>query len=204
MPAQRPLTTTKQARALLKKHGMLALTGAAVPSLAFAIAGGPIQGSWWAHEHGGLIFRIASELEDAEDVLVVKLVDGKVTFVHAALWPALYRIVSDPDWRAARIAQLNAAGRALLDRVEAERRVRPEDRAAKDAIEKSLLARSCQVHTDGGKHATELTSWRHWSTPDLRARAAKMSMTDATAKLAAHANGALLAVQDPPSRKRRS
>jgi hypothetical protein len=65
-----------------------------VPSLAEAIAGGPIRGSWWAHPKAKTIFRAAQTICDSPDILVCKLVDGKVTYVHRRLWPALVKLAS--------------------------------------------------------------------------------------------------------------
>jgi hypothetical protein len=56
------------------------------------VAGGPIKGSWWGHPKGQEIFRLAEAVEDSGDVLVCKLIEGKVTYVHRRLWPALARL----------------------------------------------------------------------------------------------------------------
>jgi hypothetical protein len=71
---------------------VLASARGPVPSIAEAIAGEPIRGSWWAHAKGRDIFRALRALDDDRDVLCFKLVDGKVTFVHRRLWPALVRL----------------------------------------------------------------------------------------------------------------
>jgi hypothetical protein len=63
-----------------------------VPSLAGAIAGGPIHGSWWGHARGHEIFVLTRAIRDCPDVLVCRLVDGKITYVHRRLWPALVRV----------------------------------------------------------------------------------------------------------------
>jgi hypothetical protein len=65
-----------------------------VPSLAEAIAGGPIRGSWWGHPKGHDIFRASEVIGDSAEVLVCKLVDGKVTYVHRRLWPALVKLAA--------------------------------------------------------------------------------------------------------------
>lgn len=63
-----------------------------VPSLAEAIAGEPIWGSWWPHPRSHAIFEAINRVRQAEDVHVCRLVDGKVTYVHRRLWPALVRL----------------------------------------------------------------------------------------------------------------
>jgi hypothetical protein len=60
-----------------------------VPSVAQAIAGEPIVGSWWSHPKAQTIFDALSEIDDDDDIRCFKLVDGKITFVHRRLWPAL-------------------------------------------------------------------------------------------------------------------
>ena len=59
-----------------------------------AIAGGPIRGSWWGHPKGREIFAVADAVGGSAEVLVCKLVDGKVTYVHRRLWPALVRLAA--------------------------------------------------------------------------------------------------------------
>ncbi|HET7712253.1 MAG TPA: hypothetical protein VFL80_10030 [Thermoanaerobaculia bacterium] len=63
-----------------------------VPNAADHIAGERIRGSWWAHAKGQDIFRLLEAVADSGDVLVCRLVDGKLTFVHRRLWPALVRL----------------------------------------------------------------------------------------------------------------
>jgi hypothetical protein len=84
-----------EALAFVERHGVvLQAARGSVPSLAEAVAGGPIRGSWWGHPKGREIFRLASAVTDNADVLVCRLVDGKVTYVHRRLWPALVRLAS--------------------------------------------------------------------------------------------------------------
>jgi hypothetical protein len=54
-----------------------------------AVVGGPVRGSWWAHPDAHHIFRILSTVHDSPDVLRCRLVDGKVTYAHRRVWPAL-------------------------------------------------------------------------------------------------------------------
>ncbi len=63
-----------------------------VPNLAEAIVGETIRGSWWSHPRSHEIAHLYGAVSDAEDVLVCRLVDGKVTFVHRRIWPALVRL----------------------------------------------------------------------------------------------------------------
>jgi hypothetical protein len=79
----------------IARHGVvLASAKGPVPNLAEAIAGEPIRGSWWGHPKGSEIFRGLGMVGDSPDVLCFRLVEGKVTFVHRRLWPALVRLAS--------------------------------------------------------------------------------------------------------------
>jgi hypothetical protein len=83
----------KEALAFVERHGIvLQAARGPVPSLAEAVAGGPIRGSWWGHPRGHEIFRAAEAITESPDVLVCKLVDGKVTYVHRRLWPPLVKL----------------------------------------------------------------------------------------------------------------
>jgi len=99
-PANRWLT-------FVERHGVvLASARGPVPCVAEAVAGQPIVGSWWAHPKGKAIFAALSELDDADDVRCFKLIDGKVTFVHRRVWPALARLASGGVIDAGRVASI--------------------------------------------------------------------------------------------------
>ena len=85
--------TARQALAFVETHGVvLQAARGPVPSLAEFIAGERIRGSWWAHPKGHEIFRLAEAVVATGDVLVCKLIDRRVTYVHKRLWPALVRL----------------------------------------------------------------------------------------------------------------
>jgi hypothetical protein len=85
--------TAEEAMAFLREHGVvLASAKGPVPRLADLIAGESIKGSWWAHAKSHDIFNIFQEVGESPDILVCRLVNGKVTFVHRRLWPALVRV----------------------------------------------------------------------------------------------------------------
>jgi hypothetical protein len=87
--------TPEEAVAFVEHHGVvLQAARGPVPSLAEAIAGGPIRGSWWGHPKGHDIFRASEVIGDSAEVLVCKLVDGRVTYVHRRLWPALVKLAA--------------------------------------------------------------------------------------------------------------
>src|SRR5262249_60565142 len=79
--------TPRAALAFVRRHGIvLQAARGPVPSLAEAIAGGPIRGSWWGHPRGQAIFAASTAVADHADVLVCRLVGGKGTYVHRRLW----------------------------------------------------------------------------------------------------------------------
>ena len=87
--------TPREAIAFVERHGVVLQTARGpVPSLAEAIAGEPIRGSWWGHGKGREIFRASRAVCECPNVLVCKLVDGKITYIHRRLWPALIKLAS--------------------------------------------------------------------------------------------------------------
>ena len=85
--------TTDDAIAFVRERGVVLASGKGpVPRLTEAIVNEPIKGSWWAHPKSHQIFAILQAVTDSDDILVCRLVDGKVTFVHRRLWPALVRV----------------------------------------------------------------------------------------------------------------
>ena len=87
--------TTRQALAFVQRHGIvLQAARGPVPSLAAEIAGEPIRGSWWGHPKGREIFRITRAVSESPDILVCKVIDGKITYVHRRLWPALVKLAA--------------------------------------------------------------------------------------------------------------
>jgi hypothetical protein len=82
--------------AFVKKHGVVMASGRGpVPSVAEAIAGEPIRGSWWGHPRGSEIFAALDAVADSDDVRCFRLVDRKLTLVHRRLWPALVRLADE-------------------------------------------------------------------------------------------------------------
>jgi hypothetical protein len=81
---------------LVEKHGvMLASARGVIPNVAEVVAGAPIIGGWWAHPKGKAIFAALSEIDDSDDIRCFKLIDGKITFAHRRVWPALVRLARD-------------------------------------------------------------------------------------------------------------
>ncbi len=157
----------------LKSYGVLLQTDPRLPSVASLVAGEPVRGSWWGHARGGAIFRATKELADHPDVLVTKLVSGKVTYVQRRLWPAIIAVGSAREpWQ---LEGLSGAAQSLLVAVTRQGELRTDDvpwtggpkaespgEAARE-IEKRLLLRSEEVHTSSGAHAKRLETWERWA-----------------------------------------
>jgi len=103
--------TTAEALAFVEAHGVVLVSAKGpVPRLTEAIAGEPIKGSWWGHAKGQQIFAILEAVTESEDVLVCRLVKGKITLVHRRLWPALVRLAKRfPPDRIAKVSQEHTA-----------------------------------------------------------------------------------------------
>jgi hypothetical protein len=102
--------TAAEALAFVERHGVVLESAhhAGIPSLAEAVAGERIRGSWWSHAKGRAIFAATRTVRDSPDVLVCRLVEGKVSFAHARLWPALVRLCERfPRERLARIREVH-------------------------------------------------------------------------------------------------
>jgi hypothetical protein len=81
-----------------------------VPNLVEAIVGAPVKGSWWGHPKGKEIFHLLNAVRDSGEVLVCRLVGGKVTYVHRDAWPALVRLSSAiPKERISAIEEIHTA-----------------------------------------------------------------------------------------------
>ena len=90
--------TTDEALEFVRQHGVvLESARGPVPSLAATVVGGPLEGNWWGHPRGHQIFGLTRALRDSADVLVCRLVDGKITYVHRRLWSALARLADQLD-----------------------------------------------------------------------------------------------------------
>src|SRR5260370_4377032 len=104
---------------LLREHRVVTVTPCGVlASMVRQVVGGPVKGSWWGHPDGKLIYRSCSALDEHDEVLEVKVVDGKITFVHRMLWPVLLRVVTDPKWRKGARASLGQMAQRLFSQIE--------------------------------------------------------------------------------------
>jgi hypothetical protein len=63
-----------------------------VPNAAQFIAGEPIRGSWWGHPAGKDIYAVLSFLDDSTDIVATRLINQKLTLLHARVWPSVVRV----------------------------------------------------------------------------------------------------------------
>ena len=156
----------------LQRDGLLLESDSQLPSVASIIAGEAIRGSWWGHPQGNIIYQVANDLCVHPDILVTKLVSGKITFVHRQLWPAVIGVgTAGEPWQ---LQDLSDAAQSLLDKVTQEHSVttdqlqllsRYKSRALGDAareLEKKLIVYSESFHSITGAHYKRLETWARW------------------------------------------
>ena len=144
----------------LHEFGFLLLTDPSLPSVSRLVANAPVRGSWWSHESAQQIFTVSEMLEDHPDVLIVKLISEKVTFVHRELWRHIYSIgVAREEWQ---LKNLSPAAKQLLEALDAEGSLRKTGKAARE-LELRLLLHANQIHTESGAHAKVIETWDVWA-----------------------------------------
>lgn len=180
---------TRNVLRALRKHGLLLMHDALLPSVSSLVAGEAVRGSWWAHPASHDIYHVEEELKDHADVVVVKLVSGKDTFVHRRHWPALLALANAREpWQ---LDGLPPRARKLLDAVDASSALRTDavprmggpkkdspGEAARE-LERRLLVHAEEMHTESGAHYKRLETWRRWA---RRAGATRGRMTVKQAK----------------------
>ena len=116
------MTTYSVAAALAFLHEqgvVLVSANGPAPRLIDAIAGERISGNWWCHPRSNEIYNVLAEVTEADQVLVCRLVNGKLTLIHERLWPALARLAKKvaPE-RIARVReQHTASGRHVVHEI---------------------------------------------------------------------------------------
>ena len=154
----------------LERLGLLLLSDPNLPNVATIVAGEKVSGSWWSHKAAQRIFAVSELLEDHSDVLIMKLVSNKVTFVHRELWGHIYSIgVAREDWQ---LKNLSPVAKQLLKALDDQGSLqtnrlgkllgpKPADTARE--LESQLLLHASQMHTESGAHATVIETWPTWA-----------------------------------------
>jgi len=154
----------------LSSDGLLLLLDSSLPSVATIVSKKKIKGSWWAHEDSHKIFTVSEMLADHPDVLVIKLLSNKVTFVHRELWQTIYSIaVSRDEWQLKGLSKdakqllkrLDQVGFLDTHKLDKSTGTKPGNVARE--LEARLLLTSQQVHTSSGAHAKLLETWDAWA-----------------------------------------
>lgn len=154
----------------LEKFGLLLLSDSSLPSVATLVAGERVSGSWWSHKAAQRIFVVSETLEDHADVLLLKLVSNKVTFVHRELWGRIYSIgVAREGWQLNKLSPLakqllkalDEHGSLLTNKLGKEFGPKPAETARE--LEARLLLHANQIHTESGAHAKVIETWRTWA-----------------------------------------
>jgi hypothetical protein len=157
----------------LKEFDLLLETDTKLPSVSGLLAGEAVRGSWWTHARSHEIFAVLQAVADHKQVLITKLVSGKVTFVHRRLWPDLLSIgTARESWQTQKLVP---AAQMLLDRIDEEGALRTDrfnwpakfksvkiGQAVRE-LEKGLLIHSEEFHSDSGAHAKLIETWGHWT-----------------------------------------
>ncbi|HEY5885040.1 MAG TPA: hypothetical protein VIT88_10160 [Pyrinomonadaceae bacterium] len=171
----------------LKRWGLLLESDPRLPSVCTVISGEPMKGSWWSHPMAQTIFQVNERLDDHPDVLIAKLLAGKVTFVHRQLWPALLAVaISEEPWQMRHLPDsaqkvlkfLKSAGSVRSDELRIGTVGRKELSESVRILERRLLIHSEQVHTESGAHAKVLESWESWAA-SAKVKIGKIAVADA-------------------------
>jgi hypothetical protein len=188
----------------LRRYGLLLESDPRLPSVVSLVAGKPIGGSWWGHPSGAAIYRETNKLADRSDIVVLKLLNGKVTFVLDKLWPHVYAIgrcgeawqTSGMKPQSQRLAELvRRHGLIRTDDPRSRLVAGPRVPAAALDLERRLLVIGTQVHTESGRHAKALESWLHWArriklASRISISRAKAELAERVQRLNAEFNGA--------------
>ena len=145
-----------------------------VSSLVEELTGEKVKGSWWGHSQAHLIYNTYQRLVRDHKILTMKLVKGKVTFIHQELLVSVLSAVLNQKWRQSARYQLSSLSEAILKLVEEKGTLlctsphlpfnesRKELRKARIELERRALIVSGDKHTDSGAHAPYLESWDHF------------------------------------------
>jgi hypothetical protein len=144
----------------LQEFDLLLSTDPKFPSVSGLVVGDVGGRSWWAHPAAKLMFDLSCRLQDHPDVLMVKLISGKVTYIHRPLWPAIVAIgMAREPWQ---MDGLSKEAKALLKKTDSPSKVQASGDAVRE-LETRLLVLATSVHTEHGSHAKEVQSWAAWA-----------------------------------------
>ena len=159
-----------QVFAQLQNEGLLLLSDADFPNVPNLITGERIRGSWWTHDRAQEIFVVSEMLEDHPDVMTIKLLSGKVTFVYRELWNRVYSIgVAREEWQLKKLPANAAELLKVLDKTgslqtnKVGKQFGPKPGEIARELELRLLIHARQVHGESGAHTKILETWQAWA-----------------------------------------
>ena len=80
------------------------------------MVGEPIKGSWWAHPMSNQIYLLSQQLVHHPEVIFLKLLSGKTSYVHRRLWPELIAVATaEEPWQ---LTGLPLSAKSMLKKVE--------------------------------------------------------------------------------------
>lgn len=143
----------------LRTTGMLVMQDKHLPNVVGIITGERLTTSWWNHAKAHEIYGCLGRLEDDRDVLVSRLIGGKVTYLERRVWPAFLAVaMSNEPWQT---RGLSSDARRLLQTVVRSGVQRAKGRAARE-LQDRLLVRAEEIHTETGRHEVVLQTWDSW------------------------------------------
>jgi hypothetical protein len=149
------MATCADVERAIAKHGVLLVQDKIALDVVGILAGEKLNTSWWGHAAGQKIFACLEHLDDDPDVLATRLVAGKITYIHRRLWPVFLAIArSQASWQT---NGLSTDAVRLFGSVK-KSGTRATGRAAKE-LQERLLVHAEQVHTESGRHETQLEAW---------------------------------------------
>jgi hypothetical protein len=163
----------------LQEFDLLLSTDPKFPSVSGLVVGDVGGRSWWAHPAAKLMFDLSCRLHDHPDVLMVKLISGKVTYIHRPLWPAIVAIgTAREKWQ---MDGLSKEAKALLKKTDSLGKVEASGDAVRE-LEARLLVNAANIHTESGTHKKEMQSWTAWA-KSVRLRKVKLTPDEAKTQL---------------------
>jgi hypothetical protein len=144
----------------LRELDLLLDTDAKFPNVTALLAGETVHGSWWTHPRAHEMYRVSSQLRAHADVLSIKLVSGKITFIHRPLWMAILAVgTAREPWQ---MRGLSKEASVLLRKSDHEASLLSSGDAVRE-LEARLLVQAQSVHTERGFHRKEVRSWKTWA-----------------------------------------
>ncbi|MBE9179310.1 hypothetical protein IQ268_12135 [Oculatella sp. LEGE 06141] len=160
MNKEQRLKTPESLLVKLVEHGLLLQQDKNLPNIVSFVTGEVVRGSWWSHPDAQTIYECLNTVVEHPDVLVSKLVLGKVTFVHRRLWSSILAMANSHDlWQ---FENLSEQARNLYGVIEQNGTMLSSGQKVKE-LEQRLLVHSEQVHTESGRHETQIETWMLWA-----------------------------------------